>query len=239
MHFNSPISSEKADEFVRSLELRPDSRALDIGCGTGEFLLRVVAHHGVRGLGIDHDARCIAAAQTAATARGFQSRCEFRRGDANSFEAKPHTFDLALCIGSTHALGAGEAAYPNTIERLKCLVRPAGYVLIGECYWKQEPAADYLNLIGEPVGIYRDYAENISFAQARGLVLLHAATSSEDEWDDFESQHPSKIQSEAAANPNDPALAARMTHSRRWYDGYRRWGRSTMGFGLYLFRAPC
>jgi hypothetical protein len=111
-------------------------------------------------------------------------------------------------------------------------------VLIGEGYWKQEPAPEYLTLIGEPVGIYRGHAGNISFAEERGLVPLYAAVSSEDEWDDFEWRHYMKVRCDAEAKPDDPPLAARLTRVRHWRDGYMRWGRSTMGFGLYLFRVP-
>jgi hypothetical protein len=111
-----------------------------------------------------------------------------------------------------------------------------GYVLIGEGDWKEEPAPEYLTLIGEPVGIYRDHAGNISFAEQHGLVPLYAAVSSDDEWDDFEWRHYLKVQCEADANPDNPTLAAKLTRSRRWLDDYLRSGRSTMGFGLYLFR---
>lgn len=238
MPFNSPISSQKADQFVQLLDLRSGDRVIDAGCGTGDFLLLLAAHHrGVHGLGIDQDPRCIATAQANATAQGLASQCEFRTADVNQLEAESGSFDLGICIGSTHAFGAGDSAYPNTIKRLKYLVRPSGYLLVGEGHWKQEPAPEYLTFIGDPVGIYRDHAGNISFAERRGLVLLHAAVSSDDEWDDFESRHYQKVQRDAEANPNDQPLAAKLARSRRWYDGYLRWGRSTMGFGLYLFRS--
>ena len=129
MFFNSPISSETADRLVRRMEFRSSGRALDAGCGTGEFLLRVVAHHEMRGLGIDQDPRCISAAMAAASARGLAARCEFCAGDVKALEKKPSTFDLGICIGSTHAFGVGDAAYPNAIDSLKHLVRPGGIVL--------------------------------------------------------------------------------------------------------------
>ena len=110
--------------------------------------------------------------------------------------------------------------------------------MIGEAYWKQEPAPEYLELIGKPVGIYRDHAGNISFAAERGLIPLFDAVSSDEEWDDFEQRHYEKIGREAAVNPNDTALAAKLIRSAGWRDGYLRWGRSTMGFGIYLFRVP-
>ena len=222
MLFNSPLSDEKADRLVNLLDLRPGNRALDVGCGTGEFLLRIVAHHGVHGIGIDRDSRCIAAAQEAAASRALSARCEFHAIDANEFAAGPGAFHLGMCIGSTHAFGTGDAAYPNTIKRLIELVQPGGYVLIGEAYWKQDPAPDYLNLLGDPVGIYRDHAGNISFAESHGLEPLYAAVSNDDEWDHFEWSHQRKVAREAANHPDDPTFAARLAHSRQWRDGYLR-----------------
>ena len=238
MVFNNPIGSAKADQFVQLLELQPGNRALDAGCGTGEFLLRVLAEHPAHGVGVDRDPQCIVAARESAAVRGLTSRCEFRTADVNELATEPGKFDLGICIGSTHAFGSGEAAYPNTVRQLSESVRPGGLILIGEGYWKQQPAKEYLQLIGDPVGIYRDHAANISFAEERGLLPLYAAVSNDDEWDHFEWSHQLKVRRLAEANPSDPTLAERLDRARQWREGYLRWGRSTMGFGMYLFRAP-
>jgi hypothetical protein len=50
--------------------------------------------------------------------------------------------------------------------------------------------------------------------------------------------HFKRIEYKAEANPDDPALAARLMRGHQWREAYLRWGRSTMGFGLYLFRVP-
>ena len=117
-------------------------------------------------------------------------------------------------------------------------MRPGGQLLIGEGYWKQPPATEYLQLIGEPVGIYRDHAANISFAEAHGLVATYAAVSNDDEWDHFEWSHRMKIERQCALSPDDPDVKKKLKRSRDWRDGYLRWGRSTMGFGFYLFLKP-
>ena len=102
MLFNNPIGGEKADRVVQLLELPAGSRAFDAGCGTGEFLLRVVARHGASGVGVDRDPRCIAAARENAVARGLVGRCEFHVADVNEFAAGRGGFDLGICIGSTN-----------------------------------------------------------------------------------------------------------------------------------------
>jgi cyclopropane fatty-acyl-phospholipid synthase-like methyltransferase len=99
----------------------------------------VIEATGADGLAIDSDAESILAARTNASARLPDGSYEFRAADAQQ-SLNEDAFDLAVCIGSTHAFGTGDAAYPNTIQRLKELVRPGGQLLIGEGFWKQPPA---------------------------------------------------------------------------------------------------
>jgi ubiquinone/menaquinone biosynthesis C-methylase UbiE len=238
VNFNSPISSVKADRLIRVLELPSGARVLDAGCGTGEFLIRLIEATGAQGLGIDIDPAAIATARDRAASRIADTSHEFRSSGVDDASLAAGSFDLALCIGSTHAFGTGDAAYPNALEELARLVRPGGQLLIGEGYWKQPPAAEYLALLGEPCGIYHAHAQNITFAEARGLVPLYATVSSEDEWDHFEWSHRMEIEREAARHPDDAAIVTRLERSRAWRDGYMRWGRATMGFGFYLFMKP-
>jgi len=236
MKFNCPLSPDKADRLIRLLDPGRGGRVLDAGCGQGEFLIRVIELTGASGLGIDTDSGLIVAARKNAEDRVPAGRCEFRKADAKDEVPEDGSFDVATCLGSTHAFGLGEAAYANAISRLSRAVRPGGLILVGEGYWKMPPTPEYLGLIGDPVGIYRDHAANVSFAEARGLVPLYAVVSNEDEWDHFEWTHRMNIECESALRSGDPDIDAKLRRSREWRDGYLRWGRSTMGFGFYLFR---
>lgn len=235
--FNSPLSAAKADQLISIVDLPPGGRILDVGCGSGAFLIRVVEAKEALGIGIDRNTESINAARTAAAIRCPES-LQFQAVDFQTMALPDASFDLAMCIGSTHAFGTGEAAYPNAILGLTRLVRPGGLILVGDGYWKQPPSADYIALIGDPVGIYRTHAENIWFAEQSGLIPWYATTSNDDEWDHFEWSHRIRIEIEGAQHPEDPESKANIQRSRAWRDGYLRWGRSTMGFGFYLFRKP-
>ena len=235
MLFNSPISSQKAVQLVSLLDLVPESHVLDVGCGTGEFLIRVVERTGARGLGIDIQPGLIAKARKAAFERVPHCFLEWHESAIIDANLEDGRFDMVMCLGSTHAFGDGETAYPNAIREMSRLAKPGGQLLVGETYWKQPPAQDYLELIGDPVGTYRDNATNIAIAEETGLRVVYATVSNEDEWDHFEWSHQLELERKRRENPDDPALAERLKRSRAWRDGYLRWGRTTMGFGIYLF----
>ncbi|MFK7803725.1 MAG: cyclopropane-fatty-acyl-phospholipid synthase family protein [Anaerolineae bacterium] len=231
MLFNSPLSFEKADHLIDVLDCSAVDRVLDVGCGTGEFLIRLVDATGAAGVGIDIKSKLIGEAQEKAAARLAENvSIEFRTADMQEQTFAENSFDLAICIGSTHAFGIGEQAYPKALDQLSRLVKPGGQLLIGEGYWKQPPAQGYLDLLGDTPGIYHTHAENVWFAERRGLIPLYTAVSNDDEWDHFEGSHWLRAEREHAADEE------RLQGIRAWRDGYLRWGRETMGFGFYLFR---
>lgn len=235
--FNTPLSSDKADRLISLLDLRDNASVVDAGCGNGEFLIRVVEAWSCHGTGIDIDAAAIQAARKSAAGRISDSQCMFLEGDMQCLQLDENTWDLAVCLGATHAFGEAEAAWQNTLQSLCRAVRPGGQLLMGEGYWKQRPDPEYVRLIGEPVGVYRTHEENVAYAESLGLIALYAAVSSDDEWDHFEWSHRLKIEREEGLSAHGTE-SDRLRRSRDWRNGYLRWGRDTMGFGFYLFGKP-
>jgi hypothetical protein len=76
----------------------------------------------------------IVAARARATELGVDDKVSFVHGDAAGFVASEPA-DIASCIDATW-IGGG---IPGTVELLRQSLRPAGMMLIGEPYWRQEP----------------------------------------------------------------------------------------------------
>jgi hypothetical protein len=137
-------------------------------------------------------------------------------------------------MGSLHAFGD----YQETLQAFLQLLRPGGLVLIGEGYWKKDPAPEYLEFLDATVEDHVPHARNIEIAEELGLVPLYALTSNQDEWDEYEGLYCRGIELYTHANPQDPDSPAMQERIRNWRKAYYKWGRDTLGFGLYLFLRP-
>lgn len=229
LRYNNPFSTAKIEEIIELLPLTAQSTVLEIGSGQGELLIRLVERYQVSALGLELDASDIEEAREQAAARVPDGKIEFRECDARSFETAP-SFDLAVCLGACHI----HSGFRPTLEHLARFVRPGGQLLIGDCYWKQEPAQEYLAALQATRDEYQAHRENVETGVSLDLVPLYAAVCSEEEWDRFEwlNMH----ERYARHSPDDPALPAVIARIHAWRNIYLRWGRDTLGFGLYLFQ---
>jgi SAM-dependent methyltransferase len=233
--FNSPVGELRLGRIFELLQLEQAEVILDLGCGTGEWLLRSLALAGpaARGTGIDMDGQALDEAATRALGRGLDKRVEWRCEDASAaLPALAGSFDRLLCVGASHAFGGYEA----TLRALASAGRPGGRILIGEGFWHRPPEAEYLQFLGGEDEI-KSHAENVARGESVGLEAVWATTASLDEWDDFEWSFYSVAAEFAAVHPG-PESAELLVRRRRWRDCYLRWGRGTMGFGYYVFRMP-
>jgi SAM-dependent methyltransferase len=232
--FCNPLSSEKVDRVLGLLELSPGQRVLDVGCGKAEMLVRLVTRFGARAVGVDINERFLDEANAKAAVKVPRQSLELLHASIHSIPVAPESFDVALCVGSTHAYGSYRAA----LSALQRAVGPGGRILLGEGYWKREPDPEYLAALDATRDDFTDHAGNVSAGLDAGLISLYSCVSSEDEWDHYEGLYARAIERYAIANPDDPDRAEMLERIRRWRAAYLRWGRETLGFGLYLFAKP-
>jgi cyclopropane fatty-acyl-phospholipid synthase-like methyltransferase len=233
---NNPLSLAAIYRALDLLDLDASSTVLDVGCGRGEMLARALERYGCRGVGVDSKAEEIERARVRLAA--MSDRVTLYARPIQEVELGDLQFRSAFCVGATHAYGKGQDGLPNTLAALKRIVEPGGTILIGEGFWHQVPVDAYLEATSLERTELRSHAENVVLAEQMGLTVLYVAASSREDWDHFESLTWKAAEDRFWSNPADKAAQEQVQHLRKWRDAYLRWGRDTLGFGLYLFRVP-
>ena len=182
LRFYNPLSESSVGALLDLVRLSDEDRVLDVGCGRGELLIRIAERTGAGGLGVDASEEQIAIAREEAEARAPGGHLAFESRDARAMVAPAGGFALAACIGSTHALGG----LAPTIDRLTELVRPGGYLVIGEGYWHKEPSREVLRLLGATAGELTPLPGLLAAGDPHGLSLVHLAIASDQDWRRYE-----------------------------------------------------
>jgi ubiquinone/menaquinone biosynthesis C-methylase UbiE len=233
--FYNPVSEKKIMKMIEMVSPQPQDKVIDIGAGKCELLIRLVENHQISATAIELYDGAIEEAKSRASSRIPEGSIEFIVEDATSAveRCEQEGYDLGICIGSTHAMGGLEA----TLQTLKRLVKKNGYILIGEGYWKQTPSAAYLEALGgADESECKSHAETVKTGEELGLIPLWSYVANEDDWDDYEWLYSSSVENYCHENPDDPDYEAMLQRIRTWRSTYLKWGRDTLGFGLYLYR---
>ena len=229
----NPTSEEKLTRLVELLRLPTNAQVVDIACGKGEFLIRLAEAYGARGMGIDISPFYIAEAEKRLKARTSNAGITFTKMNGAHFKPdEPHSLDLASCIGAGWVFGG----HANTLEALISMVRPGGWVIVGEPYWQQEPSGDYLEASGCAREDFGSHSSNAEAGERRGTDLVHTIVSNKDDWDRYEGLQWFATAEYARTHPDDPDLAAVVERVEKAKATYLRWGRDTLGWAIYMFR---
>lgn len=231
LEYNNPISFAKIGRLLKILNLSKDCKVLDVGCGQGELLRQVVRLYNCSAVGVDINEEEINAAKKASKSLHIDWHCQSIR----EMDLSSQGFSVGFCIGSTHAFGE-ENGYKKTLAAFQELITQEGLVIIGEGYWKKEPDPEYLKETGIKSASLKKHFENVELAEEMGFTPLYITRSSESEWDHFESCFWLKAEEKLRNDPHNPDLQKKTNHWRKWRRAYLRWGKDTMGFGLYVFR---
>ncbi|MCJ0872031.1 cyclopropane-fatty-acyl-phospholipid synthase family protein [Streptomyces sp. AP-93] len=234
-HAGHPIKAPLDDDSVRVLLERGlprgNERVLDLGCGSGEWLLRALATHpDLHAEGVDVSGEALARARREAGRLGAEERLVLHQQEAAEF-VSPQSFDLVLSVGATHAFGG---LLPTLAAARKHLT-PGGRVLIGEGFWDRSPSPEAVEMFGD----LADLATTVDQVVADGWTPVHGHVSTRRELDDYEWACWGSLASWAVDHPADPdsahLLATATIRRTEWLRTYR----DTWGFvSLVLCQTP-
>ncbi|WP_081236443.1 SAM-dependent methyltransferase [Streptomyces viridosporus] len=221
--FHGPLSEARADRMVGRLAGTAPRTVLDIGCGWGELMLRVLAAvPGATGTGLDLNADDLARGRRNAERRELADRVAFLEESAQDTSRGPA--DLVLCVGSSQALGPVEPPrhLPRALASLRRLVGDGGRVLLGEGFWQRTPTAAELSGMwpGARADDHPDLATLLDLAVAAGFRPEWTETASPDEWEEFESAYRADAEVWLADHGDHPLAAETRErldrHRARW-----------------------
>jgi SAM-dependent methyltransferase len=228
----NPISVEKIDELVALLRLKPGAKALDIATGKGEFLIRLAERYLIEGTGVEISPFHVADAWKMCGERVPNAHLTFLEMDGANFKPEtPESFDLVSCLGASWIYGG----HKETLEALKAMAATGVWVVTGEPYWRQEPEAEYLQVIGMERSAFGTHFENSQAGQALGLELAYTLTSSPDDWDRYEGLQWYAAANWASEHPDDPDVEEVLKRVKADRENYLKWGRDTFGWSIYVF----
>jgi SAM-dependent methyltransferase len=225
--FHGPLSEARASRLVARLTRNGPRTVLDIGCGWGELMLRILeAAPDATGLGLDMDQGDLDRGRDNARARGLADRVTFVRESGVGTRRGPA--DLVLCLGASQALT--EVKPPGhtavALAELKRLVNPGGRVLLGEGFWHRAPTKGELAGMwpGTTAGEFGDLASLADLAVAAGFRPAWIETATVEEWEDFESGYQCDEEEWLAVHPGHPRAAEIRErvdqHRSYWLRGY-------------------
>ncbi|TMI13732.1 methyltransferase domain-containing protein [Candidatus Bathyarchaeota archaeon] len=229
----NPVNETKLERLYDLLELKPNARAIDIGCGKGEMLMRLAEKYDIKGLGIDKSPYCILEAQKLKRQRIPQANLKFLEMDGAQYKPETGEYsDLTMCIGATWIYGG----YKNTVSALCGMTRAPGFVMVGEPLWRTNPPKEYLQSEGLSADSFDTHQGNVRTGESEGLRPVFTLVGSKEDWDRSEGLHWTSATEYAFAHPEDTDLEELLARDSKERESYLRWGRDTLGWAIYLFR---
>ena len=237
----TPLSEERAAHLVAFLSDPAPAEVLDMGCGWGELLLRVLAAAPqALGRGVDSAPASIDRARQQAVTRGLLNRAAFDL--MPGVEAQDRPADAVICIGASQIWGppvedAQPLDYAAALRALRSLVLPGGRLVYGEAIWTATPHPAATAPLAGRDDEYLTADALRGQIRAAGFEVVDEDNASVQEWDVFEAGYRGRftrwLEAHDAGHPAAGQVRRQYEEQRAAYEeGYR----GVLGMAYFCLR---
>jgi SAM-dependent methyltransferase len=231
---HNPFTAEKLATLGAVLRLKPGTKILDLGSGSGEMLCTWARDYGITGQGVDLSRLFSQQAVQRAMELGVVDRVEFIHDDAAGYVADDKV-GVAACLGATW-IGGGVA---GTIELLAKSLDDKGIILIGEPYWRQLPPTEDIakGCFAESIADFLTLPALIESFDKLNYDVVEMVLADQEGWDRYEAAKWLTMRQWLEVNSDDDfagEVRNQLTHEPRRYATYTR---PYLGWGVFALMA--
>jgi precorrin-6B methylase 2 len=226
----NPTSREKILLLGERLGLGPSSEVLDFGSGRAGPALVLAGAFGCRITCVERAQEFDEAARRRVIEAGLDGLIEPVHVDAVAYPLERDRYDVVMCLGASFIWGG----LSGTLEALAPAVRPAGFLVIGEPYWRRWPL---------PEGVEPDPGEDfetlpgvVERIEERGFAPAFLIDSSLDDWDRYETLHWLAADAWLRGHAGEPDAEEIRMRSERQRERYLRFERDLLGWAIFAGR---
>ncbi|MFH0848949.1 MAG: methyltransferase domain-containing protein [archaeon] len=230
-HILNPFSHSKLIRVAHIAGIRKGMQVLDLACGKGEMLCQWARCFGISGVGVDRSNVFLEAARKRAKELSVVDHVEFVEGDAGNYAIETNRYNVICCIGATWIRGSLD----GTLQFMQSGVSQGGLLIVGEPFWRQPPLPEeYKRMLTSTDLDFRDLAGTLNRIELNGIEPISMVLANEDDWDRYETANWRSVQEWVHENPKDNDAAKFLEIMRRERETYLRWGRSYLGWGVFI-----
>ncbi len=227
----SPVPWGVYENLLLSSTISARPEILDIGCGKAGVLARAIEATNGSGIGIDLPNSLGSVISVRAEKLRKLGSLTIILEDAKAFVQRiDNSFDLIICIGSSHAMGGPQQLF----NWAKKLLKPDGKLLFGEIVWRSKPSKEFLEFLecGEEDQLYS--SQLFDLARKSGFLIEQTASCLETDFDRYENELKSAIETWTVSNATHPMAGEFRKRSESWSKAREKWARHASGFDVLI-----
>lgn len=162
--------------------LGPDTRVLDLGCGTGRQTLVLARSSPARIVAVDNHAPFVEELKRRAKELGVADRVESRTGDMHRLEFSSASFDLIWCEGAIYVVG-----FETGLRDWHRLLSPGGHMAVTEvCWTRPDPPPECVAFWEQEYPAIRDVPTRLATIAECGYETVgHFTLPPSSWWEDY------------------------------------------------------